>query len=307
MLLILYSFFVFFLIASAFIVNKMIVAYVSPVLFVALRYFLSGVPLLIVFCRKKKVWAMAKENIFILIKIVVFTTFLPSLLRGYALVAISSSRAAFWGTFEPFVTAIYMYFLFGKKLTKLQVFSCLIGTFGAMFFIFTNPIAVGKFFSEEKYFSFYDLLQILSIVLSRYGWICAQSFLKKEGWFSPQQMNAFSFVLSSFLSFISGFIFYGKDFLENVNIDLKLILLFLYTIIIGNMLAYSLYADLLKRMNVTLVSLIGLSMPLFVHLLGPIVLNEKISPYFFISLVFIFIASYFFLKEEAALKKNKNV
>ncbi len=307
MVLILYSFFVFFLIASAFIVNKMIVAYISPVLFVAMRYFLSGIPLLIIFCRKPKLWFLAKENIFILIKIVIFTTFLPSILRGYALIAITSSRAAFWGTFEPFIAAIYMYFLFKKKLTKIQVISCIIGTAGAMFFIFTNPIGVSKFFSEERYFTVYDFLQIFSIVLSRYGWITAQQFLKKDGWFSPQQLNAFSFILSSIMSFGSGLIFYGKDFFVDINIDLKLILLFLYTIIIGNMLAYSLYADLLKRMNVTLVSLIGLSMPLFVHLLGPIVLNERISPYFFVSLMFIFIASYLFLKEEFNLNNNKNV
>jgi len=57
-----------------------------------------------------------------------------------------------------------------------------------------------------------------------------------------------------------------------------------YTVIVGNIIAYTGYGRLLKRQSVTLVSLSGLLIPLFAHLYGPILTGEPISPYFFAAL-----------------------
>jgi drug/metabolite transporter (DMT)-like permease len=302
---ILYPFFVFFLLSTAFIANKIVVSSVSPVLFVAIRYGFSGIMLLIIFCRSFNLWKTAKKNFFFILNISVFTVFLPSILRGYALTGITSSRAAFWGTFDPFIAAIYMYILFCKKLTNLQVFSCFIGFFGAIFFIFTNPIEASGVFSSGTYFNLYDFLQIMSLFICRYGFICLQKFLVNNDSFSSQQVNGFTFTISSILCCLSGVMFSGLNFEISENFDFRILFAFFYTIIIGNMIAHSLFAGLYKKMNVTFISLANLSMPLFVHLLGPVFLNEKISPYFFISITFIFIASYLFINDEKEIILNK--
>ncbi len=302
---ILYPFFVFFLLATAFIANKIVVSSVSPVLFVAIRYGFSGILLLIIFCRSFNLWQIAKKNFFSILNISVFTVFLPSILRGYALTGISSSRAAFWGTFDPFIAAIYMYILFGKKLTNLQSFSCLIGIAGALFFIFTNPIEASGIFSKGIYFNEYDIFQIMSLFICRYGFICLQKFLVKNDNCSSQQVNGFTFTISSILCCVSGIMFSGANFEIGSNFDLRILFAFFYTIVIGNMLAHSLFAGLYKKMNVTFISLANLSMPLFVHLLGPVFLNEKISPYFFVSMAFIFVASYLFINDEKNIVLNK--
>lgn len=288
-------FFVFFLIASAFSINKIILYSISPNFFVTLRMGISGILLILFFCREKKTLISAKNKIKDLILISFFTTLIPSILRAYAIRSISSSRASFWGSFEPFITAIYMYFMFNEKLNLNKFIGCILGFIGAVFFIFTNSSLI----SNKIEFIFYlaDFFQIMSIVLSRYGWIKSKIILDNKNLnFSPQQLNGFTFTISSILSLIITFIFNGKNGFI-IKYSWNLLFYMIYTIFIGNMLAYSLYGYLLKKYNVTLISLIGLSTPLFVHLLGPILLNESISIYFFISLLFLFFAFYFFNKK----------
>lgn len=116
--------FVFFLISSAFIVNKYLALFFSPDLFVALRMGISGILLLIIYCRDKYILKEAKENFLFLFLIALLTTFLPSLLRAYALKTISASRAVFWGALEPFVSAFYLYILYNQEVTKYQIVGC---------------------------------------------------------------------------------------------------------------------------------------------------------------------------------------
>lgn len=293
MIFFLFPIFVFFLIASAFSVNKIILNSIAPYLFVSLRMGISGLLLILIFCRKKNLWLKAKENIKSLILISSFTTLIPSILRAFALKNISSSRASFWGAFEPFITSIYMYLLFNQKLTKNKLIGCFLGFFGALFFIFTNKNISGL---SITFFCLADFLQIMSIILSRYGWINAQKILNEKKIFTPEQLNGFTFTISAFISIILSFM-YEKNNIFNLLITKKLIFCMLYTILIGNMLAYTLYGYLLKKYEATFVSLAGLSVPLFVHLIGPVLLNEKISFYFFISMGFIFLALYSFNKK----------
>jgi drug/metabolite transporter (DMT)-like permease len=286
-----YPFFVFFLIGSAFVVNKMILGYMGANCFVVLRMGISGVLMLMLFCRGISIWKHAKKKWFVLSVISCFTTLFPSTLRAYALCYLSSSRAAFWGVFEPFIAAMYMYFLFNEKITKTQAFGCLIGIIGAMFFIFTN--AKSEVFSSGQLFSIADFAQIMSIVFSRFGWIVAQKLLRKDSKIQPQQMNAFTFTITALISLLIGMTFYGPSAYE-FELSYKLVGLVAYTAIVGNMIAYTLYAGLLKTVSVTYVSLAGLSIPIFVHLIAPIFCNETISLTFFVSMAFIFVATLIF-------------
>ena len=141
-----------------------------------------------------------------------------------------------------------------------------------------------------------DLAQIISILISRFGWIKAQELLRQEI-FSPQQLNAFCFTISGFLSFIL-FVSRGgnREVLIPLCYNYQFLFALLYTIVIGNMLAYNLYAFALKNRVVTYLAIAGLSMPLFVHVLSVIFLHEAFSPSFFLSIFLIGIALYVFQK-----------
>lgn len=284
----------FFLIASAFISNKLIVHFIYPDIFVFFRMFISGILLLIIFCRDKKLFIKAKKHFFVFVLIAAFTTFLPSLFRAYALKSISASRASFWGSFEPFIASIYLYLLYDQKLTKNQFFGCLIGVFASVFFIITQSFSGNGF--ERILFYTADFLQIMSVVFSRYGWIKAQEILKIND-FQPYQLNGFTFTISGLLALIYSFFNGTLNHFYTINWSFYLIFLLFYTLVIGNMIAYTLYGTALKKYNITLVSLAGLSVPLFVHLMGPIIFGDSLSPFFFMSVGLLFLALYVFYKK----------
>jgi drug/metabolite transporter (DMT)-like permease len=303
---ILYTLFVFFLIGSAFCVNKMILVVIQPDLFVFLRMGVSGLLLLLFYCREKKIYKFGIQHFGLLTLIAFFTTFMPSLFRSYALQNITSSRAAFWGTFEPFVTALYMYLLFKKPLKPNQMIACFIGFLGGILFILLDHNTSG---TTKQFLVLADIAQIVSVFFSRYGWIKAQEVLQKNE-VTPQQLNGLTFTISGLLSLalngvfsLTGCLYKGLPVqtissLLHVPWGLKLYSLFFYTIVIGNMIAYTLYGILLKKFNASYVAIAGLSVPFFVHCLGYLFLEEQFAISYFFPLSLIAVALYVFNKKE---------
>jgi drug/metabolite transporter (DMT)-like permease len=72
--------------------------------------------------------------------------------------------------------------------------------------------------------------------------------------------------------------------------------LFAYSVFFGEIAGYTIYGNLLKKYNITILSLAGLSIPLFVHLLGPFILGEPLSPVFFIALGLVSCGMYIFYR-----------
>lgn len=298
-----FLFFVFFLIASAFVVNKYIAFFLSPDLFVFLRMGISGLLLMLLYCRDKNVIKSAKNNIIIIVIIALLTTFIPSLLRAYAFKFLSATRSSFWGVLEPFISSLWMYVLYNETMTRYQVMGCLISCMAMYFFLFTQAresLFVGALFCIG------DVVQIASICISRFGWIKAQEVLKKDI-FRPQQLNAFTFTISGIISLILFLIRGGSlacwgSFLTNANFLVALA----YTIILGNMIAYNLYAYALKHTVLIYVSIAGLSMPLFVHLLEVVFFKSSFSPSFFVSLALIALALIIFQMKDISEKNNQD-
>ena len=69
--------------------------------------------------------------------------------------------------------------------------------------------------------------------------------------------------------------FTGTIVVKGVSIPLGYLMA--YTVIVGNLMGYSLYAHLLKHNSATLMSLAGLTFPIFVSLLGYLMLNEVVT------------------------------
>ena len=286
--------FTFFLIASAFLANKFITLFLSPDVFVVLRMGISGLLLLLLNCREKSIWKAARENFSLLFIIAIFTTTFPSLLRAYALKMIPASRASFWGALEPFISIFYMRLLYGTEINRNQIIGIILGCLASLYFVFSQT---NKNIFLMSLFCLADLAQIGSLVISRFGWIKGQELMKKEI-FKPQQLNAFCFLISASISlcfvFLRGGSFENLPYLFSLK---KFSFSFLYTVIVGNMIAYTLYAYVLKHTTIASVSVVGLSIPLFVHFLSFFFLSEPLSIYFFISVFFLAIALFIFQKK----------
>jgi drug/metabolite transporter (DMT)-like permease len=290
---ILYLFFNFLLIATSFITNKFIALSLKPYLFVFLRMGISGIILIILFCRTKKIFLIFFEHIKTILLISFFTTFLTASLRAYALQLISPTRIAFWGTLEPFVSAFCMYLLYKNKITLRQFIGSIIAIIGSLFFVFTNNKI--EMVSGSNCF-FADFAQIISIFFSRYGWIRAQEIIRKNI-FSPEQLNAFIFIISALIAALFNCFFSSGFSMSDFKLNNNLILMLFYTILIGNIIGYSMYGYALKKYDVRVISIAGLSIPLFVHIIGVLFLKETFSYSFLISMLFIFFGVYIFHKK----------
>lgn len=312
----LFSLFVFALMASAISANKILLYTLGPSLLVGIRMFFAGSFLLFFnYLRNKNLgWQKVKEHGLLLTFIALFTTLIPSTLKAYGLKYLVSSKAAFLGALDPFFASIFAYFLFGEKLTLNKFFGVLLGCFGTLILISGD-----KSCSIESLvcFSWPELASLTGVVTSRFGWMIAQKSLKKE-LFSPTQMNTITMLISALLSpllaYITGEKFWnffkdaslsGAPFsilykfpFSNIGLNGSFFFFIFYTIVIGNIVAYNLYAHVLKRHSAVFVALVSFSIPLYVHLFGCLFLSEHFSWNFLLSCFVTFLGLLIFFLDE---------
>jgi len=291
----------FALLASAIVANKICLRYMPPSLFVMLRMLCAGIILfIIVFWLHKKnktnLPGRIRAHILPLTLAAFFTTFLNSLLKSYALSHMAAAKASALGALDPFITAIFAYMLWNEKLRPLQwlgIGCAIIGTF--VLTLSTTPLE--EMLGWWSIISLPELAQISAVAISRYGWIMLQSMLKKST-FTPLEINAVIMIIGGLFSLIStisgidgGFLWYGGPLFTFMGT-------FIYTVIIGNIFVYTLYAMILKKYSSSFVSVASLSVPLFVALFGYSVLKEIPSWHFFASLGFFVLAILLFIKKK---------
>jgi len=296
-------FLAYFLLASGISANKVLLNYLSPTFFVGIRMLCAGSIMIIYnyFKSNRMRFAYFKKDLIIIVIISLFTTFIPSILKAYGISKMFSSKAALIGSCDPFITAIYAYILFHENLTWKKFLGIVIGFLGIMLLLLAkSPI-------EEPLLAWFEIswpeLALLgSVAIGRYGWILIRSLLKKER-YSSTEINGLSMFLSGFLALIFSYtisllVKYGitiPGFLNAIVAQPKntislitLSTLFPYTVIVGNIFGYGLFAYCLKKYNLTFISLAGFSIPLFVTLIGWIFLQEPITITFALSTIIIF-------------------
>lgn len=303
----------FALLASAISANKILLYSMTPTLLVGIRMFSAGLILLLYTFTNPQIrisWNNIKKNLSSLIIITLTTTFIPSILKAYSLKNISSSKMAFFGALDPFITAVFAYFMLNEKLNYKKIVGIFIGLLGSIILNYDNT-KLNHFLLSRP-----ELVIIISITITRFGWMTAQKLLKKNI-YQPVQLNAITMLLSGIISLNIAFmsnqtniipilnnnlhIFkysFFKYLLNNLSSYSILIFFILYTIIIGNVIAYNLYANLLKKHSALYVSLTSFSVPLLVHLYGFLFLDENLSIKFLLSCIVTFTGLIIFSRAE---------
>jgi drug/metabolite transporter (DMT)-like permease len=273
-------FIAFALIASGITTNKFLLAYIPPIFLVGIRMLSAGIILSFITQAKKTrvTCQQIAHDALPLILIIICTTYLPAVCKSYALKYMTSSQVAFFGTLDPFITALYTYFLWNEKLTLRKITGISIAMIGTLILLKHADQATTTII---WYLSFPEIAALLAVVIGRYGWILVQSLLRTHR-YTPMQLNSITMIGSGILSLITSV---GIEHITIRPIDHMLLFLALiaYTVIIGNVISLTWYAELLKHYPATLLSLAGFSVPLFVYFYGWFFLREPLSPYFFIS------------------------
>lgn len=271
----------FMLLASGFFVNKLLLCTLSPSMLSGLRMFVSGIILLVVnhTAYRHGVWARLRDHWQAFAAITVFSNFLPTLCKAYAIKNMTVSKAAFIGSIDPFVTALCAYILFAERLSLKKWIGILCGFAGALL-LTTIKSPLEDTLRTFIYFSYPELAALASVVMSRVGWVLVQKKLRSNV-FSPVDINGIVMTGGGILAFISIPLLQTLGVSDSWSslgaLDVKLGLMLAYTIIVGNLIAYTLYAHLLKHNSATLMSLAGFTFPVYVSIFGYVALGETID------------------------------
>lgn len=273
----------FALLASAFTANKLILMEISPLFFVGIRMIIPGMILVGYYLKKGSAnlsWQHLKKDRKDLFIICVCTTFVPALLKAFALKHLISSEAVLIGSLDPFVTAVYAYFLFSEQLSARKFVGIAIG-FVSIALLLSSKHPLFEQVGQFKLFSLPVLAAFSAVIIGRYGWIITQKLLKLER-YQPPEINGISMLISGMLAMTTSIATATTPSMD-VLMSSSVLLPLAYTVIVGNLIAYNLYAYFLKMYKVTLISFIGFTIPIMSHFYGHLILNEPLSWKFFIT------------------------
>ena len=308
-------FLLYMLLASTFTFSKAALIYAKPVFCIAVRMTVAGIVLLLYyyfFSRKRQFLEKKDRNFFA--QIILFHIYFSYVFEVWGLVYITSSKACLLYNLSPFITALFSYFLFKERLTRIQWIGLTIG-FAGFLPILIAQAPLEALVGQAYFISLPELFLIASTISAAYGWIIMKKLTNTRG-YSPVFVNGVGMLGGGLLASVTSFLWekatriYGAknfDYLDKifpivVSPEMAgYIMFFWYTlllIVVGNIISYNLYAYLLSCYSATFLSFAGFTTPLFAALLGWLLLNEHITWYFFSTIIIVSFGLYLFYKED---------
>lgn len=283
-----YSFF-----GLSFVVGKETLKVTPPFFLTGVRMLLAsililGLQLLVnqkAFCMPKGMW----KEIFVLS---IFNIFLTNALEFWGLQYMSCYKTCYIYSLSPFLAALISYFFLKEKLGKMKIIGLAIAFIGfAPLLIFKESSSGGSF-----YISAAEWALLGAAVSTVIGWVAMRKICYEKH-YSPLMANGISMFIGGLLCFIPCALFEKISPLPVLdwNIFIKGVVIMT---LINNIIGYNLYAFLVRKFTVTLMTFIGFITPLVTAFFGWIFLHEPVSLLFFISYAIVLMGFFFFSREE---------
>lgn len=304
----------YMLFASTFTLGRVVLEYVNPVFFIAIRMLIAGMMLLgYVYFLKPMQWKYDKRHVYIYIQLIFFHIFCAYNLEFWALQYVTGAKTCLLYNLSPFITALFAYHHFSEKLNVGKWLGLGIGFLGFLPILLSSAPSenqVGTIFS----LSLPELALIGSVISSAYGWMVMKRLLHAH--YSPVMANGIGMIGGGVLSLISSFFIEGGPHLKEplvpgsmvklmtpfLGFKVSSIVFFVVTalllILIANIIGYNLYGFLLKRYSATFLAFAGFMTPLFAALYDWLFLGDVVSWPFFASLCITFIGLYLYYRQE---------
>ncbi len=298
----------YMLFASTFTVGKIVVGYMPPILFIAVRMLIAGSILLgYQYYANRSQWKYEKQDVFWLFQIAVFLYFIAFVTEFWSLQYVSAAKACLLYNMSPFITALLVYFIFQYCLTKHQWVGLFIGFFGFL------PILISQNASEKLtyHISFLSMPEVslgLSVISSCYGWIIMKKMVVHRH-YSPVMVNGITMLWAGIIALVTSLAIEGKPFIYPSTTQLFELSPYLsswmiiglctaFLVLIAHIVCFNLYAHLLRYYSVTFIAFAGFTTPLFAALYDLIFLGQAVSISFFITIGFVLIGLYLFYQDE---------
>lgn len=289
------------LLASGTTANKLLLRYMPVTFFVGLRMLLSGGILGIwIYPQSQRLrLGYLRQDWIKLLLVSLCTTCLPTLFKAYALKHMPLQKASLLASFDPFVAALYGYILFHEKLGWQKFLGMAVGFSGIVFLLVSSSCsALSSFYC----LGLPECAALVSVFISRYGWIMVAQLITKDR-YNTYEINSLMMIiggtLSLFLSLYAGA--FSTSFIAEFPVSLWLMLI--YTVLIGNICAYSLWSSLFKKYSMSFMSLTGFSISIFSAVYGYFLFHEQLTVQFFVASCIIFLGLLIFYHKENERKQ----
>jgi drug/metabolite transporter (DMT)-like permease len=213
---------------------------------------------------------------------------IPYVTEFTALQSMSPSCSALIYNLTPFFSAFFSYIYFNELMTRQKWLGFLIGFSGIAWFIHSQSV-----FCINLNIAY--LLVLISVISGALGWIYVRKLVLQG--YAPLLINGIAMLLGGLQSFALSYAMEGSVSLpwgqmHSFSVWLAMIIL------LTNVVYYNLYAQLLKRYTVTLLSFMGCIIPLFTAFFDWMLLDIAVSSHFFVALLVAGFGVYLFYQEE---------
>ncbi len=277
----------------SFVVGKETLKVVGPFFLTGVRMIFASVVILglqWIIDRTKFYWP--KGMLFEILLLSIFNIFLTNCLEFWGLQYMNCYKTCYIYSLTPFIAAIVSFLVLKERLGSKKIIGLVIGFIGFV------PLLVFKQVGGEKefYISAAEWALLGAAFSSVIGWVAMRKicYEKKYPFFMA---NGISMLIGGIFSFVPSLLFEGFSPLPVLN--WKAFLQGMAVIaLINNIIGYNLYAFLVRKFTVTLMSFIGFIAPLVTALFGWIFLRESVTMLFFISYAVVLIGFFVFSREE---------
>ena len=252
---------------STYLLNKIAVKEIAPLLLASIRFSISAILMLLL----SKIFGLSikinfKQAINCCIAGFLFLGFGNGALV-WALQYIDSSLAALQTSLQPLVVLILMRIIDGKKIGFLSFIGVVFGFFGIFLLVNQEQIIT----SQESYKAMF------MIFLCMIGWGVASIFVKKAELPDNSFVNtAYQMIFASFFLIIGSFIF-GENWSQPAEWSEQVKLSLIFLIIFGSIVAFTSFNYLLQVVSPEKVSTSNYVNPIVAIILGWYFLDENIT------------------------------
>ena len=207
-------------------------------------------------------------------------------------------KACFVFVLSPFITSLFLYFLYGEKLTTKKIYGLTIGFFAVIPIILdSNHGPVHDIPWQLSLFGYFAFA--CAVISFAYGWILNKD-IHDTVHLPSTLITGSAFLVGGGMSLSIFTLIYGSTMSKMQFTDDFWWLLLLFAIVTA--VSYNLYSSLLKRYSTTFISFASFLEPAFGLLYASIFLGQMISQAALVALVTLGFGLYLFYQEELRLQ-----
>lgn len=276
----------------SFVIGKETLKVVPPFYLTGVRMlFASGIILLLQLLVDRKKFYWPKGMWLEIAMLSIFNIFFTNVLEFWGLQYMSCYKTCYIYSLSPFLAAIISFIFLKEKLGWMKIFGLVVAFLGFAPLLIYKEGGKGSFYISQA-----EWALLGAAIATVIGWVFMRKICYQKK-YPPLMANGISMLIGGLLCFIPTMMFetIAPAPVSNWPLFIKGVVVMA---LINNVIGYNLYAYLVKKFTVTLMTFIGFITPLVTALLGWIFLKEPVTMLFFISYGIVLVGFFFFTREE---------